>query len=1182
MYTWEGGFLNGVDQFDPHFFGISPREAARMDPQQRLLLESVWEALEDAGQPASRLEGTPTGVFVGISTNDFLQIGCRFSTAEHIEPYSGTGTAASIAAGRLSYVLGLQGPNFPVDTACSSALVALHLACQSLRRGESDVAVTSAVNLMLSPETTVYFCKVRALSPDGRCKTFDASANGYIRCEGLASVVLKRLSSAMAAGDRVLAVIRGTAVNHDGRTSGLTVPNRESQERLIRTALANAGVDPAAISYVEAHGTGTPLGDPIEVQALGNVFGHSHDSRRPLLIGSAKTNVGHAEAAAGLVGLIKVVLALQHKMIPPHLHFQQPNPYIPWARIPIEVNDSLRQWEPIDGRRVAGVSSFGFSGTNAHLIVAEPPIPPAAQRIAPGNNRAVSRANVSATPADTPPALPPLLCLSAKSADALRELSRRYARLLADDSVSWPDVCFSANAGRSAFNHRLAIQVPSVAEARDALAAFTDGKPHRSLQSAVLETVKPPKVAFLFTGQGSQYVGMARELYETQHVFRETIEQCQEVLQANFDIDLIALLYPDDVRPANAGGANAGAGESAATGSVAAADCRALDQTAFTQPALFAVEYALARLWRHWGVEPGAVMGHSVGEYTAACFAGVFNLEDGLKLIATRGRLMQSLPAGGRMVAVQAGADLTRAMIGSCSANVSIAAANAPSNTVISGHGEHVGLVQETLEQQGIKCTPLNVSHAFHSACMEPILDDFERVAAEVAFSAPQIGLVCNRSGEFAGSGDLTTARYWRDHIRQPVRFAQGMQTLVARGYCVFLEVGPDPVLLAMGRQCVPAEGQVWQSSLRRRAPATLQMVRALRELYLRGVTIDWLAFYRDQDVNWVELPNSPFFRKRFWPLDQDAESSASLRTADAPASPSLSTPWPGRKFESPAFSGTVYESHLSIAQPGLLAEHKVHALIVAPGASHLARALSAASDMLQPPLQLDNVTFPEALILAEDDDRTLQLVLTPDKSGNHSFRVMSRSMSDSSAKWLLHASGEVGANRKQSERVELHALEQMETPRISVSGRTDRLDLAGIQARCVYHMKEAQAFYRALQRSGVDLGPSFQWNQEFWRGDGEALSRMAATIRSAQLQPYLLHPGLIDSCVQSAAIGIPTQHDLNAYVPVSIGKFRYYGPAEEELWCHSVLRPDARAQQRIVRLRCNGRKRFWQFRLEL
>ncbi len=861
-YIWEGGFLNGVDQFDPHFFGISPREAVRMDPQQRLLMESVWEALENAGQPASRLEGSPTGIFVGISTNDFLQIGCRLATAEQIEPYSGTGTAASIAAGRLSYALGLQGPNFPVDTACSSSLVALHLACQSLRSGESRTAVTTAVNLMLSPETTVYFCKVRALSPDGRCKAFDAQANGYVRSEGLASVVLKRLSHAQEDGDRILAVIRGSAVNHDGRTSGLTVPNRESQERVIRTALANANVQPGAISYVEAHGTGTPLGDPIEVQALSNVFADSHDPQRPLLIGSAKTNVGHAEAAAGLVGLIKVVLSLQHQQIPAHLHFRQPNPYIPWAQNPVEVVDKLRTWEPIDGRRLAGLSSFGFSGTNAHVILEQAP---AKQQLDRGSPEAADR------PCH-------LLALSAKSSTALQQLAQQLEQRIADDDrISISDVCHTTGAGRSHFTHRWAASVSDRQQALEKLRGLAksiaacdekdtsvskDGSTEKSFH-APGHAVSPslaPKVAFLFTGQGSQYVGMGQDLFQTQPTFRDALLECEQILQrSSLPLPITSVLF--------------GTGEAS------------LHDPLYTTPALFALEYALARLWLSWGVKPAVMLGNSTGEFVAATLAGVFQLEDGLQLVATLGRLMQQSPRKGAMVAVAAEESHVATWIQPFN-SLAIAAVNAPRHIVVSGARQELTDLVSRLTAQGITCRPLQSGHAFHSPLMDDMLPEFARVAATINYSRPQIGMVSSVTGELA-DGNFAGPDYWCQQVRQPVQFMRGLQTIDQRGYRLLVEVGPTATLVALGRQTIRDDGHQWSPSLRQNRSDWTQMLATLRKLYLSGVPVDWPGFDRDYARRLISLPTYPFQRQQYVPDFGTTESRFVTEEHAAESSPS-------------------------------------------------------------------------------------------------------------------------------------------------------------------------------------------------------------------------------------------------------------------------------------------------------
>ncbi len=819
MCTRFGGFLARVDTFDPPFFGISPREAASMDPQQRLLLEVSWEALEHAGQSPDRLYGRAAGVFVGISSGDYSELLSEGDPGA-IDAYLGSGTAHSVASGRLSYVLGVRGPSVSIDTACSSSLVAVHLACQSLRTGECRLALAGGVNVILSPTITITLSKARMMAPDGRCKTFDAAADGFVRGEGCGIVVLKRLSDALADGDNILAVIRGTAINQDGRSSGLTAPNGPSQEDVIRDALVNGGVEPGQVGYVEAHGTGTSLGDPIEVQALGAVLGKGRAADRPLRIGSVKTNVGHLEAAAGVAGLIKLVLSLRHGEIPPQLHFTRPNPHIAWDELPLEVVTRATPWPAAAGRRIGGVSSFGFSGTNAHVVVEEAPAPePArAERERPLH----------------------LLALSAKSAPALQDLAQRFERhLAAHPADPLADVCYTAGAGRAHAAHRLALVADSPAQAREGLAAFVAGGSSPRLWSGRAPATAP-EIAFLFTGQGSQYAGMGRRLFETQPTFRRALERCDELLRPHLDRPLLSVLYP-------APGAES-----------------PLDQTAYTQPALFALEYALAEVWRSWGIEPTVVLGHSVGEVVAACVAEVISLEDGLKLIAARGRLMQALPPGGAMAAVFAAEDRVAAAIAPHARSISIAAVNGPDNVVISGEGAAVQAVCEALAGAGIKARPLTVSHAFHSPLMEPMLDAFERMAAEVAYASPRIGLVANLTGQLVTDGDLS-ADYWRRHVRAPVRFAAGMATLHAKGYRIFLELGPSPTLLGMGRRCLPEGAGAWLPSLRKGRDDWEQMLESLAGLYVRGVEVEWAGFDRDYPRRKVALPTYPFQRERYW-----------------------------------------------------------------------------------------------------------------------------------------------------------------------------------------------------------------------------------------------------------------------------------------------------------------------------
>ncbi|RMF24567.1 MAG: acyltransferase domain-containing protein, partial [Cyanobacteria bacterium J083] len=703
-----GGYLDDVDLFDPQFFSISPREAQRLDPQQRLLLEVVWEALEYGGIAPDKLAGSKTGVFVGISSSDYSHL--QFHYGVEVNAYSGTGNAHSIAANRLSYILDLHGPSLTVDTACSSSLVAVHLACQSLKQGECDQAIVGGVNLLLSPELTRTFRQAGMMASDGRCKTFDNAADGYVRGEGCGAIILKRLEEAVQDGDRILAVIKGSAVNQDGKSNGLTAPNGIAQQQVIRQALANAGVEPEAVSYIETHGTGTSLGDPIEVNSLKAVFANSQ--RDNCYLGAVKTNIGHLEAAAGIAGLIKAILCLQNQQIVPNLHFSQLNSYIDLQATGLKIPTKLQAWQskkPL----TAGISSFGFGGTNAHLILSQVVAQPSQV-----NSSAQTLASRSFE----------LLTLSAKEPKALTDLAAKYANYLQNHlELCLADLCYTANTGRSHFDYRLAVVASSTLELQQKLANISSGEASAGIAQNKVEVKNESnnKIAFLFTGQGSQYRGMGYELYCSQPVFRQALERCEEILSPYLDIPLLEILYPK-LSPTKQTG-------------------NFINRTLYTQPAIFALEYALAQLWLSWGIEPSVVIGHSVGEYVAACIAGVFSLEEGLKLIASRAKLMENLPTNGEMAAVFTDEDTIKQLIEQVEEKeVSIAAINSPQNTVISGESKAVKNLLDKLRNLGIKAQKLNVSHAFHSPLMQPILAEFTQIAESVTFNLPRVKIISN------------------------------------------------------------------------------------------------------------------------------------------------------------------------------------------------------------------------------------------------------------------------------------------------------------------------------------------------------------------------------------------------------------------------------------------------------
>ncbi|MEC4816771.1 MAG: SDR family oxidoreductase, partial [Scytonema sp. PMC 1069.18] len=815
-----GGFLEEIDKFDAHFFGTPKREAAAMDPQQRLLLETSWEALEDAGIAPERLSGSRTGVFVGIMWNDYAQLQMRNPAA--IDAYTGSGNGFFMTANRLSYRYNFQGPSMAIDTGCSSSLVAVHLACESLRRGESNLALASGVNLILEPGVSIFYTKAGLTASDGRCKSFDSRANGIVRGEGVGVVVLKRLSQALNDGDRIYAVIRGSAVNHDGLTNGVTAPSQWAQESLLREVYQNSTVSPGQVQYVETHGTGTLLGDPIEAKALGSVIGIGRSAESPCVIGSVKTNIGHLEGAAGIAALIKVALSLKNQQIPPNLHFQEPNPHIPFDTLPLQVQQTLSHWSDRPSVGLAGVSSFGLGGTNAHVVLQEA-LP----------NSTV--ANYIERPLH-------ILTLSAKTENALVDLASRYEAFLAKNpGVSLTDICFTANTGRSHFAHRLALTVDSTDTLHSKLSAFATNKETSGVTFGQVRGKKQPKIAFLFTGQGSQYIGMGRQLYDTQPTFREALDRCDELLRPYLEKPLLEVLYPEPGTDSP------------------------LDQTAYTQPALFALEYALAQLWLSWGIKPQAVMGHSLGEYVAACIAGVFSLEDGIKLIAKRAQLMQSLPAGGEMAVLFTTEERVTAAIAPYAGQLSIAGINGSENIVISGTRESVQAVVQQMASEGIKVTQLNVSHAFHSPLMEPILDEFEQTATQIKYSAPQIPLISNLTGEAIAPEEVTAPSYWRRHLRGAVRFYTGIKTLHQQGYEVFVEIGPSPTLSGMGRRCLSEGTGVWLPSLKKGQPDWQFLLESLKSIYIRGVEVNWSGFDRDYARRKVSLPTYAFQRESFW-----------------------------------------------------------------------------------------------------------------------------------------------------------------------------------------------------------------------------------------------------------------------------------------------------------------------------
>ncbi|MEI7714523.1 MAG: SDR family NAD(P)-dependent oxidoreductase, partial [Mycobacterium sp.] len=1065
IYTRCGGYLDSIDGFDPEFFGISPREAVWMDPQQRLMLEIAWEGLERAGYSPASLRGSKSGVFVGVAANEYSQL-LAANSVDTIDAHFITGNALNVIAGRVAFALGLEGPAMAVDTACSASLVAVHQACQALHSGDCDLALAGGVNVLLSPASTIATSRARMLSPDGRCKTFDAAANGYARSEGCGVLVLKRLSDAERAGDRICAVISGSAVNQDGASSGLTVPNGGAQQRLIGAALARAGVAGHEVDYLEAHGTGTSLGDPIEVQAAAAVYGADRDPDRPLLIGSVKTNIGHLESAAGIAGLIKVVLALQHQMLPRNLHFQNPSPHIPWASLSVRVVDELTPWQANGHPRRAGVSSFGFSGTNAHVLVGEAPHRSTADEYSP------SDITLDVVPAEMADVLP----LSGRSAEALTALAQCYGAWLdANPKVDIADVCFTAGVGRSHFEHRAALVVDSVQGAREALAELAENRIRPGVVRG--ECTDPPMTAWLFTGQGSQYPGMARELFDAEPVFADTVTRCADAVDGMLARPLLEVLFATDRET----GGEAG---------------KALRHTAFAQPALFAIEMGLARLWQSWGIEPDVVLGHSVGQYAAACIAGVFSLEDGARLIAERGRLFGNLPDGGRMVAVFA--DETHVEgIASEFPGVSVAAYNGP-NTVLSGPAADVERIVTVLSDDSLRCTWLDTSHAFHSALLEPVLDEFESYVSTFEFAAPTLPLVCNRTGAVLNADTPLDAPYWRRHSRHPVQFAESVRTVAALGCTVLMEIGPQPVLTSAAVQVWPESSATPRAivSLRKGADAQRQMAEALAGVYVAGHRPNFGAVHGGQETprHRVELPTYPFQRRRCWPK---TSGSAATGSSGADVSGILGS---GKDLAS---GDMVYTSRLSVKSQPWLSDHVIYGTVIVPGATYAAMALAAVGA----PAQVREVFFYEPIILPNKASREVQLSVHP-VDGGWTFQVHSRPYGERDAEWARNADGMLikGVVDGDDDWAEPVSSEPVD----AAIERLERIP--------------TQQLFDTFAEMELTWGTTWATSlKSLWAGDGEAVGDVVIGDELAeQLGSEPIHPVLLDLCTGVAFPAFP------------------------------------------------------------
>ena len=823
-YVRARGILNDVDLFDAAFFGFYPKEAELLDPQHRLFLECAWGAFEDAGYNIERYEGL-VGVFGGIGMNSYIlsylaSKNGQFNTAEGYQ--LSIGNEKDFVTTQVSYKLNLRGPSVNVQTACSTSLVAVYLAAQSLLSFQCDIALAGGATIMLPQKSGYYYQEGMILSPTGHCRAFDANANGTVPGNGVATVVLKRLEDALADGDHIYAVIKGIACNNDGsQRAGYTAPGVEGQAEVIASAQAIAGVEPETISYIETHGTGTTLGDPIEISALNQVFSEKTTQKNFCAIGSVKTNIGHLDTAAGVAGLIKTALSLYHKKIPPSLNFEKPNPRIDFDNSAFYVNTKLTDWHTTNGPRRAGVSSFGIGGTNVHAVLEEAPVVHGSEQ---------ARSNH-------------LILLSARSPEALDRSAKNLSEFLNEKTeTKMADLAYTLQVGRKTFTHRYAFVCDS---AKDAARILERKDPQRLMVGSSEKESSEKPIVFMFSGQGAQYVNMGRGLYESEKVFRETVEYCSQILHPILGFEIKDIVYPaaDQTEQAK----------------------ERLNQTAITQPALFTIEYALAKLWMTWGISPQAMIGHSIGEYVAACLAGVFAPEDALKLVALRGALMQKMP-GGAMLSLPLGESEVLELLPE---NLSLAAINGESLCVVSGAFEAIDEFEKELTSKGIDYKRLHTSHAFHSPMMDPILDQFKKEVEGIALNSPQIPYVSNVTGTWIKDSEALDPQYYATHLRHAVRFSPGIKELLKNQDYLFLEVGPGRTLETLARSHVkPGSNRVVLSSLHhpKEEISDLEYIlNTLGRLWLSGVDIDWNGFYKDQARVRLSLPIYPFDKKRYW-----------------------------------------------------------------------------------------------------------------------------------------------------------------------------------------------------------------------------------------------------------------------------------------------------------------------------
>ena len=1090
MNTFRGGYLERLDQFDAHFFGIAPREAMWLDPQQRMLLQVTWEALEDAGQVADRLAGSNTGVFIGGFTLDYqlMQNFGVFSRYE-LQAHSATGMMMTMLANRISYVFGFHGPSLAVDTACSGSLVAVHLACQSIWNSECELAIAGGANAMIAPTMTIAESKGGFLSPDGRCKAFDASANGYARGEGAGVVLIKPLSRAQADGDPIYAVIRGTAVTQDGHTNGITVPNGNAQEAVMRLAYQRAGVQPKDVQYVEAHGTGTPVGDPIEARAIGTVLSTDRPAGDECIISSVKTNIGHLEAAAGVAGLIKTALILKHRQIPPHLHFANPNPDIPFEQLQLRVPTQLEPWPETGRPAFAGINSFGFGGTNAHVVLqAAPPAPTQTHQPATSER-------------------PYLLPISARSVEALVAATQSYRDFLATDPAPLQNIAYSAAQRRTHHDHRLGLVAGSKDEAIAQLDAFLSDEPRQGVVSGRTPLNERPKLVFVCSGMGPQWWAMGRDMLQNEPVFRASIERTDAELQRYTGWSLLTELLASE------------------------ADSR-MEETEVAQPANFAIQIALAELWRSWGIQPEAIIGHSTGEVAAHYLAGALSFEDAVKVIYHRSRLQQRTSGQGRMLAVGMTPETLNQAVNDTGNRVSIAAINSPSAVTLVGDGDVLEHMAQQLQSFQVFHRFLVGKVPYHSHYMDPLREELLECLADLKPRSASVPLYSTVTGtRIDGRG--VDAAYWWQNVRATVLFASAMSQMIQDGYSVFVELGPHPVLASSMIELLAQQDQTGTvlPSLRRKENDRAIMLGSLGALYTLGYPIAWQTFF-DNTASFVRLPAYPWQLKHYWTESVESREDRLL---------TQSHPLLGQRMSA---AHPTWELELSPRLLPYLIDHRVQENVLLPGAAFVEMALAAAREAFgDGAYELEELEFRKALFLTDASDPRVQTVVNP----QHATVEIYSYTPTAEARWTLHVAAK---------------LRQRQTSAIGA-----RLDVDALSRDCTGEITREQ-FYGLTQLMGFQYGPAFQAVERVQTGQDGVIGhlRVPASLED-DLTTYGFHPSLLDAAFQvilaaTRSVDPKDPDQRGTYLPVGVDRIQIVKQPTASMLAFTRLR---QADDRLV-----------------